>query len=86
MSLISESDCTEIDVNGIPVLAMCGPVTRGADGYDGGVELSCKIIADEGNLPVVIGQSVEIDGVLWEVAKSVVVFEAISVTFTRFSG
>ena len=86
MSFITGSDCTEIDVNGTKVLALCGPVTRGADEYDGTVQIQRKIIADEGNLPAIVGQSVEIDGEVWEVSESVIFGGAISVTFMRVSG
>lgn len=86
MTFITGSDCTSIVVNNSPVLALCGPIVRGGEDFGGGVKLSRKIIADEGNLPVIVGQSVDIDGEEWEVAESVVVFGAVSVTFNRFSG
>ena len=85
MSFITGSDCTSIVVNDIPVLALCGPIIRGGDDYEGGVKTSRKIIADEGNLPVIVGQSVDIDGEEWEVSESVVVFGVASVTFIRLS-
>ena len=86
MSFITGSDCTSIVVNDTPVLALCGPIVREGEDYEGGVKISRKIIADEGNLPVIVGQSVDIDGEVWEVSKSVVVFGAVSVTFIRMSG
>ena len=83
MTIIEGSDCTVITINEIPVCALCGPVLRGRADYDGCIGFTRKIVADEGNLPVDVGQSVEIDGEVWEVSDSVVFAGSVSVTFTR---
>lgn len=84
MTFITDSDCSQIVINGTPVCALCGPVLRGGAEYEGGATARRKIVADAGNLPVIEGQTVDIDGEVWEVSDSVVWENVASVTFVRY--